>query len=374
MLFANPLITLVLDLGSADPEVRLQAVKRIAQQLTVPGFFETLREHRLTYFFYHTLTKFSREEVGGVPHLEELRWDYFGRMRRYRIQEREMRLLLQVLHEAGVEGLLLKGGDIRHRLYNDPVSRPMGDVDVLISPADLKKVRALLTKQGYILVPRDVDRGSDFNARFAWEESYASPRQGALVLDLHWEIRKMGAYYRLPYAPLRARAMLSEMDGVTALVLCPEHLLMNLNLNALEELEEAGILKLLDIHLALSRLPINWDLFLEDAATFQIQGPMWWMLQEMKKLRPGAVPAGVLQHLAAYSPGWCERAILRRKRGSLLAGFLAAAWRHLPVREWPALLKGKIWPSADFIRANAQEFGSRTGYLQHLLRRTQDKT
>jgi hypothetical protein len=376
MLFAHPLIPLVLDLGSPEPRVRLQAVQQIAQQLAVPGFLETLREHRLTAFYYSTLTQFSREEVGKVPRLEELRWDYLGRMRRYKNQEIEMRSLLQVLQEAGVEPLVLKGGDIRYRLYGDPVTRPMGDVDLLIPPADLEKVRNILKEQGYTRVPRDIDRGPDFNARFLWEEAYASPRRGelALALDLHWEIRKMGAYYRLPYAPLRARATVRGVGGVRALVLCPEHLLMNLSLNALEELEEAGILKLLDIHLTLSRAPITWDLFREDAAAFDLQGPMFWMLRKMEKLAPGAVPAGVLETLAAYTPGRWEKLILRRGKGSLLAGFLAAVWRYLPVREWPALLKGKIWPSAEFIRANPHEFGSRSGYLQHLLRRTQDKT
>jgi hypothetical protein len=373
MIFNDPLIPLVLDLGSADPKVRLQAVQQIAIKLTVPGFLEPLNEHRLTAFYYSTLTRFSRKEVGEVPGLEELRWDYLGRMRRYRDQERELRALLQVLQEAGVEPLMLKGGDIRHRLYDDPVSRPMGDVDLFIPHADLEKVRGIVKKQGYTVAPRDMDRGSDFNARFLWEETYTSTG-GALALDLHWEIRKMGAYYRLPYAPLRERAMVRDTDGVRALVLCPEHLLMNLSLNALEELEEAGILKILDIHLALNRLPINWDLFLEDAAAFDIRGPMFWMLQEMEKLRPGEVPAAVLQALAAYAPGWWEKLILRRDQGSLLAGFLAAVWRYLPVREWPALLKGKIWPNDEFIRANPREFGSRTGYLQHLLKRTRDKT
>jgi hypothetical protein len=184
----------------------------------------------------------------------------------------------------------------------------------------------------------------------------------------------MGAYYRLPYAPLRARAAVRTLDGVSMLVLCPEHLLMNLCLNALEELEEAGLLKILDLHLALSRLPLDWDLFLKDAAAFNLEGPLFWMLREMEQLRPGAVPARVLQALAAYTPGWWEKLILRRDQGSLLAGFLAGAWRYLPVKEWPALIKGKFWPSAEFIRANPREFGSRIGYLQHLLKRTRDKT
>jgi len=292
-----------------------------------------------------------------------------------KLQETQARSLLQVLQAAGVEVVVLKGGDLRHRLYDDPAARPMGDLDLLIPPADLKKVRALLAGQGYGRAPRDVDRGPDFNARFAWEEIYYSRQIGVLMLDLHWEIRKMGAYYRLPYGTLRARARVGEVEGGQGLVLCPEHLLMNLNLNALEEMEEeAGILKILDIYLALSRLPLNWDLFLEDAAAFGILGPMSLILGEMETLRPGVMPAAVLEQLAAYTPDWLEKLILRRTAGSLVAGFLAAVWRHLPAREWPDLIRGKIWPSAEFIRANPEEFGSRLGYLQHLLKRTKDRT
>jgi hypothetical protein len=374
MLFAHPLIPLVLDLTSSDPGVRLRAVGEIARQLAVPGFLDTLRQHRLTAFYYHCLTRLSREEVGEIPRLEDLRWDYLAQMRRCQTQTGEVRSLVGGLQAGGVEPLVLKGGDVRHRLYDDPATRPMGDVDLLIAPAELGRVRALLASRGFVRVPRDMDRGPDFNARFAWEEAYASPQRGALVLDLHWDIRKMGAFYRLPYTALKARAVVRDMGGVTALALCPEHLLMNLCLNALEELEEAGILKILDIHLALSRLPLDWDFFLTETASLGIQGPMAWMLQEMAKLRPGAMPALVLRQLEAYIPPWWERVILRRGAGSFLVGFLAAMWRYLPVRKWPALVKGKIWPSAAFIQGNARDYRSRRDYVLHLLKRSRAKT
>jgi hypothetical protein len=374
MLFAHPLIPLVLDLTSSEPGVRLRAVGQIARQLAVPGFLDTLRQHRLTAFYYHCLTRLSRGEVGEIPHLEDLRWDYLAQMRRCQIQTGEVRSLVGGLQAGGVEPLVLKGGDVRHRLYDDPATRPMGDVDLLISPAELGGVRAILETRGFVRVPRDMDRGPDFNARFAWEEAYASPQRGALVLDLHWDIRKMGAFYRLPYAALRPRAAVRDMGGAAALALCPEHLLMNLCLNALEELEEAGILKILDLHLALSRLPLDWDFFLMETAALGIQGPMAWMLRKMAKLRPGAVPATVLRQLEAYTPPWWERLILRRGAGSFLVGFLAAMWRYLPVREWPALVKGKIWPSAAFIQGNARDYRGRRDYVLHLLKRSRAKT
>jgi hypothetical protein len=250
----------------------------------------------------------------------------------------------------------------------------MSDLDVLIPPADLEKVRVLVKKLGFNLLSRDIDRGPDFNARFMWEELYNSTRNANVFLDLHWEIRKMGAYYRLPYAALRARATVNETGGLPWLVLCPEHLLMNLCLNTLEELEDATVMKLVDLDRALRLLPLDWDLFLKDAEAFHLQGPLWWILREMDKLRPQAVPPGVRRRLAAYNPGWVENLILRRREGSLLVGFWAGLWRHLPVKEWPAYITAKLWPHPDYIKANPQEFNNRLGYLQHLLRRTQDKT
>lgn len=374
MIFTNPIIPSVLDLGSTEPRVRLAAVQQITRQLAVPGFLETFREHRLTPLIYHTLTQFTRKEVGEVALLEELRRDYLVYLRRYLNQERATRHLVKVLSDDGVKVILLKGADIRHRLYEDPAARPMNDVDILISPADLETVRAILKREGYTLLAKDQERIPNFNIRFAWEEVYASPQKDVVFLDLHWEIRKMGAFYRLPCAALRAKAMPLRMNGVPLLILAPEHLLMSLCLNTIEELEGAGIQKLVDLDRVLTRLPLNWDLFLEDATVFRIQGAVLWVLREMAELRPQAVPEFVLERLAAYTPGWCESLILRREAGSLLWASLATLWRHIPLREWPAFLKGKFWPDQAFIQANYQKSGSRIGYIQHLLKRTQDKT
>lgn|GEM_PF-3497327 len=89
---------------------------------------------------------------------------------------------------------------------------------------------------------------------------------------------------------------------------------------------------------------------------------------------PRSGAAGGPATIDPYTPDWCDRLILRRTKGSLLVGFLAAVWCYLPVKEWPGLIRGKIWPSDEFIRANPQQFGDRMGYLQHLLKRTKDKT
>ncbi len=374
MIFNSPLIHPVLDLGAAEPGVRFRAVQQLVKQLPDPGFLETLRQNRLTPLLYHTMTQFSREEVGEVPLLEALRRDYLANLRRYRIQDEETHLLATLLMGSDVEAILLKGEDVCHRLYDDPVCRPMGDVDVLISPADLEKVRTILKKEGYKLLSRDLDRIPNFNSRFVWEELYASPREDWVFFDLHWEIRKMGGFYRLPYAALREKATSWAKKSDPLLVLSPEHLLMNLCLNTLEEWEGAGMQKLADLDRSLTRLPLDWNSFLTDAEAFHIQGALGFIIRKMAKLRPSAVPGFVVDRLAAYRPDWMERLILQRKAGSLLWASLANLWRHIPLKEWPAFLKGKFWPDNTFITANVETFGSRIGYLQHLIKRTRDKT
>jgi hypothetical protein len=374
MIFDDPLIPLVLDLGSADPQVRLQAGRQIAQQLAVPGFVDTLIFHRLTSLVYHTLTRFSREEVGQVPLLDSLRWDYLGGLRLYRLQESETRQIVKVLADAGVEVILLKGADIRHRLYDDPVCRPMNDLDVLISPADLERTRSALRRQGYTMMSRDLDLRPGFTAQFGWEASFKPPQGRSLFTDVHWEIQEAGTFYRLPYGPLRARAVTRDLDGITALVLAPEHLVMHLCLHTFDELENAPLLKLSDLDRALRHFSLDWDLFLQDAARFCIQEPVSWIFRELADWRPNLVPDEVLQKLGTYRPGWAERFIIRRQSHSMLVSSVMALWQHVPVRAWPAFFWGKFWPSREYLEANAQSFSGRADYLSHVLGRAQQKT
>jgi hypothetical protein len=373
MIFNDPLIPLVLDLGSADPQVRLQAGKQLAQQLATPGLFDTLVFHRLTSLLYHTLTQFSREEVGNVPLLEALRRDYLRGLRLYSTQERETLQFVKVLADAGVEAILLKGADIRHRLYDDPVCRPMSDLDVLISPADLERARTALERRGYVLRPRDRDLRPGFGARFGWVASFYPTAGGNLFTDVHWAIQEVGTFYRLPYGPLRARARVRHLDGVPALVLAPEHVLMHLSLHTFDELENAPLLKLSDLERALARLPLDWDLFLDDAARFRIMAPVVWILREMSRWRPGLVPDKISEKLGEYHPGWAERFIIRRQANAKLVAAVMALWRHQPVKAWPAYLWAKIWPSREFLEVNAETFSGRADYLSHMLGRAQDK-
>jgi hypothetical protein len=62
------------------------------------------------------------------------------------------RLLLetvQLLEDAGVEPVVIKGPSIAHRRYDDPSMRPFGDIDLLVPPAQLDHAFATLTAAGH---------------------------------------------------------------------------------------------------------------------------------------------------------------------------------------------------------------------------------
>jgi len=372
MTFNDPILHPVLDLGAVEPEVRFRAAQQLVRMLSAPGFLDTLRHHRLTPLLYHTMTQFRRQELGEVPFLEELRQDYLTVLRLYTIQERETRHLVEVLGDAGVEVIVLKGADLCQRVYDNPACRPMNDVDVLISPAEREKVQTALVRAGYRLMPRGLDPRPGFNARFGWEELYGSSRNDEFWVDLHWEIQEMGTLYRLPYDSLRAKAEPGSVGSLPVLFLCPEHLLIHLGIHTLDELECGTFLKVVDLKQVLTRLPLDWDFLLAEAAAFQVQGPMRWILQEMAHLCPDTIPGYVLEELAAYQPVWPERLVLKRQAAGFPVAMLLSVWRHLPMRAWPAFFKGKFWPEAEYLRAN-EEIGSRSKFLRSLLRRSRDR-
>lgn len=374
MTLAPPLLHPLLALGSSDPGVRLAGGRELVKLLAQPEHFRTFRSQGVLPLIFRGLAGLDREELGEVPQLAELRHNYLGALKTYTVQEREIRQLVEVLTAAGVEVILLKGADVRYRLYEDPATRVMGDVDVLLAPEQMTRACSALERQGYRLHAWDLDPQPGFNARFDYDLSYQPPSGAVPFVDLHWEIRQVGTLYRLPYGPLRARAQVLELKGLTALVLSPEHLVIHLGLHTFDELETAGLMKFVDLHRALTRLPLNWERFMAEAAAFGVQGPLHLLFRELERLYPGVVPQAVLTRLAAYRPHPAERLVLRRRPLSLSVAALLALWRYLPLRAWPAYLHGKLWPSTAYLRANPQEYGDRWGYLRHLWRRLRAPT
>src|SRR3954454_17312957 len=89
--------------------------------------------------------------------------------------------VLDAMARAGVRALLLKGAAIATRLYEDPVLRPAGDIDLLVAPSQAGAAAQVLERLGF----RDPLSRARTHERTAYAVSFH--REGALpaCVDLH---------------------------------------------------------------------------------------------------------------------------------------------------------------------------------------------
>lgn len=274
---------------------------------------EELHRQLLTPFIYQQILCHDLQQSLSPAVLRGLAHDYALALRETALQEQEARRVIQALSQAGVEVILLKGADLRLRAYEDPATRPMTDIDLLIAPAQLQPGLAALARLGYRPAASHRDPRPGFREQFGHEITLAPPPGTRLLVDLHWEIRAVACYYRLPFDFLQAVSIYWREGEVPVKVLAPEHALIHLCLHtfgdSLGAFPEA--LPFLDLALVLTRLPLDWPRFLREVARCRCQLPIYLILREMSGLLPQAIPGGVLTHLQEYRPDWRERLVLR---------------------------------------------------------------
>jgi len=298
---------------------------------------EQLRAHRLAPLLYHELARHGGDTALAPALLGELRQDYVQSLQATACEEEEIRELLQALHQAGITFILLKGADLRHRLYAEPALRPMVDLDFMVSPTVVPVLRTLLERRGYRLTEALGHPPVKFIENFGFELTFNPPPGKRLLLEPHWEIRGEGCYYVLPFAPLAAAALATEHEGLPVKVLCPEHLLMHLCIHTHSDLGYA--IQLLDVIWTVERLRLNWTFFLQEVTRFRCARPVAAVLEAVDFLTSPKVPASVLSSLRAYSPSWDERALL----------FLRNGLQNLS-RDFPWLLQQRrLWEMVTFV-------------------------
>src|SRR5208337_508039 len=132
-----------------------------------------LREGRLTPLIYMQLLQRNQHQKLPPAFLRELSQDYASALKTAARQEQAAGQVIKSFHQAGIDFLLLKGADLRIRLYGDASLRPMSDLDLLISPRDISRVRSLLENLGFSL--ESTDKRPGFCLAFGKELHFLPP-------------------------------------------------------------------------------------------------------------------------------------------------------------------------------------------------------
>jgi hypothetical protein len=325
-----------------------------------PRWWSEIRRQQLSPLLYARLL--SAGLVEGVPKAvtQFLRHDYLASLQSFLGQEREYRQLLTKLGDAGIEAILLKGADLRLRLYEDPATRPMADLDLLVSPESLRAVRDFLGSLGYTLSIDSINQRSGFRERYRVALHFKPPPPAVLMVDLHWGLEAVAGYYRLPFTRLAEQARILDREGPSVRVLSPEHAFIH-NYD-----EGDNALRLVDLGLALTRLPIDWQIFIEEAAISQCQAPVLLMLRGLEELLPESVPSQVLRELGTYVPRRAERLVLQHSHHPL-ARLLGPLSHQRRLSAWAAYFAAILWPDPAYLTA-VSGTPSRLAYLASSLK------
>jgi hypothetical protein len=262
---------------------------------------------------YHELVRYGWQKAFSPWLLNELKIDYAGALRATSQQEEEMRNVLRHFQRQGMEVTLLKGADLRHRLYGDPASRPMIDADFLISAKMVSRAQRLLSDLGYELERPLADNSVRMKIKFSNELCFYPPPGKKLPIDIHWEIEAVARLYRISYENLSVQS--TEYDGIKVRVLDPQHLLIHLCLHILNHPrygpnDLAMGLQIIDLAWALDRLSLDWSRFLKEVVRLRCGLPVYYALRSLSVLLPDLVPPRVMFSLANSCSSWYEEPVL----------------------------------------------------------------
>jgi hypothetical protein len=195
--------------------------------------------------------------------------------------------------------VLLKGYGLAKRLYEQPLQRPMTDVDLLVGSADVETCRRALLDLGF-REQSEADRAFDLEHHHAL--GFVGPDGG---VDLHF---RPLAGFGTALAPeaLLARAVPADLEGHPVRYLAPEDELAHLAAHGTHHLFKK-LVWLYDLKLFLAAYPhVDLDRVADLSARAGLQVPVWFALERAARVLGAAVPEAWLDRFRP--PRW-QRAL-----------------------------------------------------------------
>jgi len=168
----------------------------------------------------------------------------------------ELASVTNLLEEAGIRVMALKGPSLGQRLFGDPLKRFFGDLDALVDPDQIADAITVLQSRGYSLA-KGLSRLSDHRLR---TNHAVELRYDTIRIDLHWHFRNV-PYYRIDMSKVWLERRTIEIAGNPVRIASDEHTVVLLCLSVIDDLSmgKLRIKHMLDLYLMLQVFDPNYD-------------------------------------------------------------------------------------------------------------------
>jgi hypothetical protein len=245
--------------------------------------------------------------------LRALRTRYLRNATRNALVYRQLSALVRTLQEGSIQVALLKGAHLAAFVYGNVALRPMADVDVLVRRTDVQGAGEALLGAGYTPHPSN----AWWRKNGYYHVGYVPPAGGVNV-ELHWDIDRWPAGDHGQAEGLWQRAEAIRLDGVDALSLSAEDLLLHVCLHTCSQhLLMNGLLGLCDVSAIVEHhgAELQWGEVGRRAGQWAVGKPVQLTLRLARELLGAPVPEralGMLEPdgLEAQAAAWAKEILL----------------------------------------------------------------
>lgn len=276
-----------------------EAERLVRQRAPDSASFVALCVHADVPSWVHdSLTRHGRAELVGSEVLEGLE-----RIRR-KVQRDNLLLIAQaersldLLLEAGVVPVALKGLDLLHRVYPQFDVRTIDDVDLLVREEQLRAAIAALERGGWRLPPEP--RRTHY-IRSSHHLPLRSPGEIGVDFELHWNLAQE-MRFRVDGPGLFERAVPLDVAGRRILRLDDQDLVAHLLLHHLTHYFDRRLKWAVDLRMIAGAPGFRWETVGRRIRAWNAVAACGMALVHLRKMVPDWIPAEALAELPVA--GW----------------------------------------------------------------------
>ncbi|HET6178879.1 MAG TPA: nucleotidyltransferase family protein [Candidatus Sulfotelmatobacter sp.] len=241
--------------SASPPEEKLTRIRKLLQQpVQWKALFDLADRHGAQPLLYQTLSGF--EDAIPPEAMGSLKQSYQTNLHKALLLSRELIRIVASLTARGIEVMPYKGPALAEIAYGDIALRQAGDIDLLIHPQDLPRIRDVVGELGY----RPQLALSDAEERAYLKSGYECAFDGSAgpnLLELQWAIQPR--FYAIDFAmnDLFRRAVTVPVAGQGMKTPSPSDLLLVLSAHAAKHVW-ARLVWLCDIARLMSLPDLDW--------------------------------------------------------------------------------------------------------------------
>lgn len=226
------------------------------------------------------------------------------------MQERDLHTAADILHEAGITPLVLKGPAMARFAYDDPGQRAASDLDLLVPSEQYADAARAIYLGGFRSIKR-------YPAWFHYHDVFRGPAR--TLMELHWGLTKPDSLFHLSSRSFMKRGVRLN-EGLPVLWSPPDDLLLHTAGQCLTG-GFSRLARIVDADHLLRRHSANmdWERILHDARHGGL-GPSLWLLLNLASRLLGTPP---IRKVESLRPPWAARIAMESLRPgrALLSGF-----------------------------------------------------